>query len=187
MEPKLIARISGGRSDLAHYLLESKNLSVKLTKSAVIVDLPVVDEKVSRITYFVPKEIREVEAEILIFTYESGYRGEARISCGTSGMAMRPYYINEGGLAFFAKPEMIINIFAQKNGVVKITQLGVSSVDRSFNEVKLETETLWLGNFYEDGALSTKCMIYNDACQAAIRRASIDYQPSKPFYISDNY
>jgi len=181
---KIIAKVYGEDPNLVETLVK-RQVSAKLVKGAVIVELP---ELKGSYTYEIPKEIMKATFCIDISECGGGMTntGSGQIVCGLDGRALRPYYVPRGGSlcngnhAYFAIPDGLVTI----NGENKCQNVVIQEhrIEVSENTAKIVSKDIWSGN-HED--LPTMFSKFESAALAAVRKSNCYHCRCVHFAVTD--
>ena len=141
---KVIARVKGENQQLLDSL-QAGNISARLVKNAIIVDLP----KVSESVYGIPDLLKGVDVSYFIECVESsGVSGDVLLICDKAGKPMRPYYVPKTGNsangvhAYFAVP-LCISVKAVFSSMT--VTIAEHSLEPVIEGIKLKYRKLWEG------------------------------------------
>jgi hypothetical protein len=149
---KVTAKIKGENQSLVD-ILTQRDITAKLVKGGVIVELPVRKKELlnKSDTYEIPAEMNDATL-IIDITEEGGGMtniGSGTIICGLSGKALRPYYVPRGGHracgihAYFSVPNAVVSVTGyRRDDNVTIEE---HRIIRDGNVARIESKELWSG------------------------------------------
>ena len=165
---KIIARVNGENAAFVERL-NHQNISAKMIKNGVIVELPYDKGK-----YLIPPLN---DYRLFIDVQEQGggltNTGSATIVCGLTGKPLKPYYCPRRGHlacgihAYFSVPEAVVTITGYRRDDNVTFSKHIIIVNG--NLATLKTETLWSGRIESLPNLFSK---YKNAAKAAQEKAN---------------